>query len=135
MFVTLKLMLKTICLLLSIKTEDPDDVIAPPAPPAIPNFGAPSPQKMHGSFLHRLDDAKKLLAASSPVKGQMSSPGRGRRIQTYSPGSAKRKQFASPMAMDAAKRRLHVDEDKNTVSDRLIFRRNEGFIIVIMLVY
>eukprot|EP00057_Strongylocentrotus_purpuratus_P028526 XP_011683000.1 PREDICTED: telomere-associated protein RIF1 [Strongylocentrotus purpuratus] len=96
------------------ETEDPDDVIAPPAPPTIPNFGAPSPQKMHGSFLHRLDDAKKLLAASSPVKGQMTSPGRGRRIQTYSPGSAKRKQFASPMAMDAAKRRLHVDEDKNT---------------------
>ncbi|XP_063964889.1 telomere-associated protein RIF1-like isoform X1 [Lytechinus pictus] len=96
------------------ETEDPDDVMAPPAPPVIPNFGGPSPQKMHGSFLHRLDDAKKLLEASSPVKGQITSPRRSRRIQTYSPGSAKRKQFASPLTTDAAKRRLHVDEDKNT---------------------
>ena len=126
-------MLKLICLLLSIKTEDPDDVIAPPAPPAIPNFGAPSPQKMHGSFLHRLDDAKKLLAASSPVKGQLTSPGRSRRIQTYSPGSAKRKQFASPMAMDAAKRRLHVDEDKNTVSDRLILAVMKDLLLLLCL--
>ncbi|XP_071476292.1 uncharacterized protein [Diadema antillarum] len=84
------------------------------APPVIPNFGGPSPQKMHGSFLHRTAEAKKLMVASSPVKTELSSPGRGRKsvaVAVNSPGVGKRKQFASPAPVDVAKRKLHVDED------------------------
>ncbi|XP_072179822.1 uncharacterized protein [Diadema setosum] len=84
------------------------------APPIVPNFGGPSPQKMHGSFLHRTAEAKKLMVASSPVKAELSSPGRGRKnvpVAVNSPGVGKRKQFASPAPVDVAKRKLHVDED------------------------
>ena len=89
-------------------------------PPAavIPNFGNPSPIKMHGSFLKRSVQAGRLVASSSPDRlrgrspGQFSSPDRGR---LQSPGQSKTpKRNQSPNAA-AARRKLPVDEDSMQV--------------------
>ncbi|XP_038045244.1 telomere-associated protein RIF1-like [Patiria miniata] len=105
------------------ESEASQSLIPPPTVATIPNFGAPSPQKMHGSFLRRSAQAERLFASSSPERykspssfgktGKRSvSPGKGALRGLSSPVGGKGKRDGSPaVGGAAARRRLHVDEE------------------------
>ena len=98
-------------------------------PPPVPNFGIPSPQKMHGSFLKRSAQAERLITSSSPERyspfGKANkrsvSPGKGVLRGVSSPLGSKGKRDGSPgVGGAAARRKLHVDEESMGVRS-LIF--------------
>ncbi|XP_022090786.1 telomere-associated protein RIF1-like isoform X2 [Acanthaster planci] len=104
-----------------LESEASLSLIPPPPAPTVPNFGAPSPQKMHGSFLKRTAQAERLFASSSPERyknpspkttKRTVSPGKGVFRGLSSPVGRKGKRDASPgVSGAAARRRLHVDEE------------------------